>query len=298
MGKPRIIQTSVETVVIPTASKEHFLTQPSKNIHCMDDHKILLAGISHLTPGYRVERAPSYFNLILYCHRGTAVVKSANRTLELRPGEVMLIPTGSNYAYQPSSRHWDVSWAHLIDSPEWNMLFGPSLLIHKAQWGRHAMKTMESYIEEANTRYPDSRHALQLCIELLVFYIKRELGIADPDLIEAREKLQLLWRNVRENLHHKWTAEEMAASIGLCKTRFYHLCKKVHKTTPMDMVATMRMERAAELLFFTTDTLSMVADAVGYETAFSFSAAFKRHTGTSPKEYRGNQDCLRKKIGD
>ncbi|MFA6173366.1 MAG: AraC family transcriptional regulator [Kiritimatiellales bacterium] len=296
MCKVRIIKTSVETVVIPAESREYFLTQPSPDVHCMDDYKIMLAGVSQLTPGYFVERTPSYFNLILYCHRGSALVKGTNQTMEIRPGEVMMIPTGSTYSYKPLGSRWDIVWAHLDNSPEWNSRLGTTLVIRKAQWGAQVKKIMESYIEEANTRRPDSPHALKLCIELLAFYLKRELRPDTPEVIEALARLQALWGSVHENLQHKWTVEEMASSAGLCKTHLHRLCLKLHKTTPMNMVTAMRMEQAAEMLSFTNYTLTMIADGIGYENAFAFSKAFKRYAGISPKEYRSKQDLLKNHI--
>lgn len=286
MGKPRIIKTNVETVVIPQTSREHFLTQPSPAVRCMDDYDILLAGISELTSGYRVERTPSYFNLILYCHGGSAIIRSNGRTLRMQRGEVMLIPTGSTYSYRPTGSHWAISWAHLIDTPGWNRLFEPSLQIHKAQWGERVMDVMKGYIEEAGARHPDSQHTLGLYIELLVSYLKRELGAASSGDQEAREKLQAVWGRVHKNLKHKWTAGEISSMAGLCKTNLFRLCEKIHRTTPLEMIAMMRMELATELLSFTNYTLTMIADETGYGNAFAFSKAFKRHTGMSPKEYR------------
>lgn len=292
MNKPRIFKTDVQTVIIPSASREYFLTQPSPGIHCMDDYKVLLAGISKLTPGYLVERTPSYFNLILYCNRGSATVRQNNRSVKINPGEILIAPAGTTYSYQPTGRNWDISWAHLIDGPEWNVLFGSSLLIRQAQWGKQVVKTMESYIDEANTRHPDSKKALKLNIELLVVYLKRELSVIAPDVISAQETLQVLWSKVHENLQHKWTIDEMAASTGLCRTQLYRLCLKVHETTPMDMVTTMRMELASEMLSFTNYTLTMIADGTGYENAFAFSKAFKRYSGISPKEYRAKKTAV------
>jgi AraC-like DNA-binding protein len=289
MSKSRIIKTNVETIIIPGASQEWILTQPAPNIHCMDDYKILIAGISHLTKGYLAERFPSYYNLILYCHQGTGCIEENGRTIDIHENEVLIAPTGITFSYHPTTPKWNISWIHLIDSPEWNSLVSPSLLVHKAQWGRQVTKLMESYIEEAGTRRTDSQHILKLYTETLVFYLKRELGTENPAVIEAREMLQKLWVRVHGSLQHKWSVEEMASSTGLCKTKLNRLCVKIHKTTPMNMVTAMRMERAAEMLSFTNYSLTMIADETGYENSFAFSKAFKRYAGICPKEYRNRQ---------
>lgn len=80
MKKVQVIRTDTERVVIPAASRERFLVQSSPNIHCMDDYKISLAGISHLTTGYLAERDPSPLHLILYTRSGTASVETTGIT--------------------------------------------------------------------------------------------------------------------------------------------------------------------------------------------------------------------------
>lgn len=286
MGRSRIIRTSVETVVIPGTSREQFLMQSPASARGMQDFKILQAGISRLTPGYLVERSPSYFNLILYCLGGRAVIRAGGESLHMKAGEVLMIPTGCTYSYRLSGRRWEIAWIHLIDSPAWNRLFGPIPMLQKAHWGERVRDVMKGYIEEAGARGPDSEHALRLHIELLVAYLRRELGAASHEDKEARERLRALWSRIHKNLQHKWTVRELSLMAGLCKTSLFRLCEKIHRMTPMEMVTTMRMELASELLSFTNYTLAMIADQTGYKNAFAFSKAFKRRSGTSPKDYR------------
>jgi len=282
----RIIRTNIETVVIPAASRERFLMQSREDVRCLDDFQILQAGVSRLTPGYLVDRSPSYFNLMLFCHEGRAEVRAEARSLRMKPGEVLMIPTGCAYSYRPSSPCWSISWAHLIDCPAWNRLFGSVPILQKAHWGEQVQGVMEGYVGEAGTRHPDSAHTLRLYLELLVSYLKRELGGISRENRESRERLQNVWGRVQRDVRHKWTVRELASLAGLCKTGLFQQCEKIHRMTPMDMVTAMRMELAAELLAFTNYTLAMIADETGYKNAFAFSKAFKRHKGASPGEYR------------
>ena len=54
----------------------------------------------------------------------------------------------------------------------------------------------------------------------------------------------------------------------------------------MHQVAFLRMRRAATLLESTRQKINSIARTVGYDNAFAFSTAFKRHIGTSPADYR------------
>ena len=48
------------------------------------------------------------------------------------------------------------------------------------------------------------------------------------------------------------------------------------------------MERAAELLKDTDQSMAEIANGVGYESQSKFTAAFKEQFGQLPKEYRRN----------
>lgn len=291
MKENRIIETQVERIVIPPDSRERILTQPSPNIHCMDDYNILIAGISELTKGYSAERFPSYYNMILYVYSGSAQVEENGTTQRLNAGEVMTAPIGHTFSYAPLTDHWEIAWIHLVDSPNWNPLFFDTITIRPAQWGQLVKNLMETFITESNTRRADSRQPLRLCTEMISCYLKRELGMENATELKARETLQNLWSQAHADLPRKWTIDELAASAGLCKTYLHRLCTKFYNKSPMNMITTMRMERAAELLSYSNYTLEMIAGEVGYESAFTFSKAFKRYAGISPKEFRQKQSA-------
>ncbi len=54
----------------------------------------------------------------------------------------------------------------------------------------------------------------------------------------------------------------------------------------MRQVAFLRLQRAAGALATTRDKMATIAEAVGYQDAFAFSVAFKRHFGVAPSVYR------------
>lgn len=63
-----------------------------------------------------------------------------------------------------------------------------------------------------------------------------------------------------------------------------------HETgdTPMNYLIRVRMRRAGELLRTQKHTsIQDVARCVGYEDAYHFSKAFKKHYGMPPSKYRG-----------
>lgn len=79
---------------------------------------------------------------------------------------------------------------------------------------------------------------------------------------------------------------DLAAMIATSPPHLHRLTLKHHGQPPMTMVTGLRMRRAEAMLRGTGYTLAHIAAALGYETPFAFSRAFKRHSGRSPKEFR------------
>lgn len=82
------------------------------------------------------------------------------------------------------------------------------------------------------------------------------------------------------------TVEEVARHAGVGRTYF---SKKFHERyghTPVSHMQQLKLDEARMLLEQTAYSLSEIAHSVGYPDLFSFSKAFKKHTGLPPRQYR------------
>ena len=101
-----------------------------------------------------------------------------------------------------------------------------------------------------------------------------------------RSRIDQLWKKVHANLAYPWTTEVLATQAGMSPAHFNRIVRRFQKATPMAVVTNFRMQVAREMLSFTEHNLAAIAASIGYETAFSFSRAFKRHVGKSPNDFR------------
>lgn len=87
-----------------------------------------------------------------------------------------------------------------------------------------------------------------------------------------------------------WTLESMAREAGLSRTLFAARFRALMGQTPMQYVASWRMQKARDLLQQRGATLGEVAGRVGYASVAAFSRVFKKWVGASPGRYgRGAQ---------
>lgn len=85
-----------------------------------------------------------------------------------------------------------------------------------------------------------------------------------------------------------WTIASMARFCSLSNDYFSHSFKKRMGLSPMCFLNQLRLEKARELLFDDSLSVSSVASLVGYEDPLYFSRAFKKATGYSPKNFHKN----------
>ena len=91
---------------------------------------------------------------------------------------------------------------------------------------------------------------------------------------------------MHENPAHPWTLEKLVTESGASRASLARRFQDLVGEAPMTFLKNWRMALAADLLCQPDETVSTVAEKVGYATPSAFSAAFKRVRGLSPQEHR------------
>ena len=106
----------------------------------------------------------------------------------------------------------------------------------------------------------------------------------------ARAELFRRLQRARDFLHARVERGASLAELGrvaaIAPHRLLRLFQGTFACTPQQYLRGLRMERAARLLRETDQPVGAVAHAVGFESFGSFSAAFHRRFGRSPRAYR------------
>ncbi len=89
----------------------------------------------------------------------------------------------------------------------------------------------------------------------------------------------------REMANTELNIDDIAQQLGYSRSVFYRRLKSLTNTPPNDFLRIYRLKRAAEKIILRTDSLADVAEQTGFVSYPYFSKAFKKHFGTSPKDY-------------
>ncbi|TBR36489.1 MULTISPECIES: cupin domain-containing protein [Dyella] len=86
--------------------------------------------------------------------------------------------------------------------------------------------------------------------------------------------------------HENWTVETLAARANMSRATFARQFSEKGGMSPIDLLTTMRMQLACNLLSSTDLALATVAERIGYLSESAFTKAFRKRVGVTPSAYR------------
>ncbi|MHC8387110.1 AraC family transcriptional regulator [Pseudomonas sp. MDT2-39-1] len=102
-------------------------------------------------------------------------------------------------------------------------------------------------------------------------------GLADPRLARP---LSLM----HDSPGKAWTVAELSAAANMSRASFAEYFRSVVGQTPVDYLVSWRISLAQKRLR-EGKSIALIADEVGYESPSALARAFRRITGTSPREW-------------
>ena len=273
-------------VLIPKTCRERFLPLERPALASLREYGVEAGGLSDLCAPFRMGRCAPAFHVAIFTLGGRAGWRTPVANGTFKQGEFWWGPAGSNYEYW-SGHRWRVAWFHLngARSPRELRSLKPGSRVSNV--GVQVEAGYSGLLSESLHSGAQSERLVRRYAELLALLLARELHVApQSDSGPWPELLDALWAKVSGNLQHTWNVEELAAELHVSVVHFHRLVARHQRSSPLAMITKLRMQRAAEILSQTDYKLHQIAPMVGYETPFSFSRAFKQHTGVSPREFR------------
>ncbi|MDE1174292.1 MAG: AraC family transcriptional regulator [Parvibaculaceae bacterium] len=102
---------------------------------------------------------------------------------------------------------------------------------------------------------------------------------------------------MHEDPAHRWTLQELAERAGMSRSTFALKFRETVGASPMEYLTRWRMLRAGDRLVNSSDPVSVIALALGYESESAFSTAFKRVMGCSPRQYGRSRNPASSSLG-
>jgi AraC-like DNA-binding protein len=223
--------------------------------------------------------------------RGTIIVD--NQTYQLVQDKAFLvwIPSNHRYYFPADSDHWE--YIFVIMRGERLSTIVDELIAklgHVSDFPIDSppVRALKMIFEKAKLRqitdgYLNSLYAYQFITEL------HRSTTFEKSVSEIPESITKTVHFMELHYEQPVNLDEMADIAGLSKYHFLRQFNRFIGLTPLEYLNKLRIEKAAELLRATEQTLDEVAVSVGFANGNYFSKVFRHWVGMSPGKYRSEQ---------
>lgn len=246
----------------------------------LGQHHISHCGIMKALPPFEIVRTNQSGTFMLACLEGEGVILADGNWKRIRTGQACLLPPFVTNALKClPGKPWTFAWVRYRESREAR----PILSSISPVIGAFHTAPLKAAIEglHAESTSQNAASALHHWSELVHQYVLR---FAQPHSTDDR--LWRVWQRVETDLARPWSLDELADIACISGEHLRRLCRKELGRSPMQHLTNLRLQRARHLLSVTDDKVEVIARAVGFESAFTFSNTFNKWIGWRPSEFR------------
>ena len=245
------------------------------------------------------------YNTVVYCRSGRILIElGGNQQVRVKPGEMLLIPTGK--LVQPMMVSTDVDAnALLISDTVLKSVLGSQISI----WNR-AMYMKEIYVLEDTSwamdmgRYTASifqnisepvlyREIIHSFLRTLLLFVCEDLlrkeAMSEKDDASSTHEKEI-FNNFLQLISHEQQKRQQvsvyAGKLNITPKYLSAVCKKVSGKTPMRWITESVMEDCYNQLLKTDLSVKEIAHLLGFPNSSFFGQYFRDQAGVTPMEYR------------
>lgn len=230
------------------------------------------------------------FNKLYFPMEGEGFLKIGDASYETQPGTLYLLPAGVLQSFSTTTgdtlgKYWCHFTARIGELRLFDLLRPPHAVPMMDQNAvKHRFEQLITYQhrDDLVSRLRIRASLLEIVASFLESSVEPTMQtIPDPALEKIRQVLEHIDRHLGDPL----SLNDLAAIAHFQPNYFIGVFKKYTGRTPIQYINRMRLEKAKQLLTFTADPVSTVAEQLGMELHY-FSRSFKEYTGHAPTRYR------------
>jgi len=282
------------------------------------DKRCLLGGSTRMDVApHAVRQAP--FHILL---EGTCRFETGGTTLDLRPGDVVIVPRGGPHRVTTpghgavngvtetpgtafATTRSDDAGVPVIDLFCGHFTFGAgagAILFDSLPEPLHVsfgqspetdgvLRMLSTLMRDEAARDSDGTAAIlsALCTALLAMMLRTSRGcVTDASLWTAvpDERIGQAIARIVSNPGDDWSIERLARDAAMSRATFIRRFVRATGLTVGAFLARIRLMTASELLLTTDSTIATIAGSVGYQSESAFSRSFRGATGMTPARFR------------
>ena len=266
------------------------ITQGAYTMNFFADHFFACCGsvpqdvkICHNAPTYYGIQYNHSGKFFLSVNRGKPVIAEGPCVFITHPGAYFEYGCIDNV---PRYHNWICSYGARIDRyiQSGLLILNTKPSIVQIKNPEKFLQTMLAVITMANQSVVPPRAILLYEDLLLQIYESRQKTKKLPPF--QQKLLKNLIEAIREHPEREWDFREEADACHVTLAHFRRLFHLMTRMPPNQFLIQCRLQKAADLLITTNDSISDIAELIGLGSPFYFSRLFKKKFFSSPLEYR------------
>ena len=307
------MQTSIRHLEVKTLPRD----EKYLKIHCPPFPSLILAGKRTLIPGETHNRRIMPCYVLMFIDEGTVYFTEENHSYILQEGMWFTqIPGRLHYGHKTDSRQASYYWIHFMPTgdcqlqnrkdlevfknfntkiinggqglypPEYDFMFPLSHTYPKEGW-KILLNEICMDIDPMHWNYINKQGTFNQLLYLMITRENTKKG-GDENVL-AKEILDY----IKNNYSTRIKVFDIANHFHFSPDYITRCMKNEFGTTPSEVMAILRIEKAKELLDYTSRSIENIGLETGFADACVFSRAFKTRVGMSPERYRTIQKKCR-----
>lgn len=272
-----------KSVTIPAACRERFVPLDHPLLARWRRAGVTMSGVSELSPGYLITAPAPTALMLIVTTGGSGWASTPAGTVALEAGSVFIGVPGAAVGWGIAGASWRLAWWYLEPLALWRPLVDGGGGLRAYQHGALLEALNRDLIDRLDAERGGEdelpRHHADAILLML-----REL--AGTSLEAPDDAFTTLWREVATSLQEPWTVPSLARRLGQSPSTLQRVCRRRFGHGAHHELLRLRMLQARDVLHRTAYPLRVVAELVGYSDPFTFSAAYRRWAGQSPRAER------------
>lgn len=246
--------------------------------------------------GYIIKHSHGAYFHYMYILNGEGRIIIDGHTLDVSQYDLIMAPPGVEHEIYGKNNLIKLDIKFSCGDPLHSFLMKCGYYIHGLS-GYEDRLIRDIFDEAVNARPMYTFTIDSKLLELLCLVLRRDKnGIMmltqehkSDDFIPAADavdnKLEPAINYIRQNLNRNISISELSAFMGYSDNYFSAYFKKHIGYTPNRYINMLKIEKAKELIMYTSLSITEIADKLGFESIHYFSKVFKQITGISPTNY-------------
>lgn len=235
---------------------------------------------------------------LLYLKGGTARVVLDETEHSMSPGQIVLVPQMCvhGFRFDPDAQGHVVTLAQpLVDMLVSDLgaidsrLLAPCMFtLEPADTPVAAAFGQLDHEYRGNALHRDK--LMSTLLQCIFIWISRQMARRQTALLRQEDRGHNYFGQfaqlIEAHYTQGWSIEKYARQLAISPTYLNVLCREATGQSALALVNQRLILAAKRELVFTTMTISVVAESLGFNDPAYFTRFFKRHVGVSPKEFR------------